>query len=168
MACHVKNFVIRRGLPVRMMAPNWPDRAMQFVDIPSGDLNMTRYAELMVNIGYPQRYTQVMGTKTAPLNSAWKPKAPIAILMPPARFVMASQFACGIIFVSRLAAGSFEDGMGAWSGGLPGEHSLRGISRFSIAEIQETPAPQKNAQVWRAGKKRFIHRAHRAGGAFGQ
>jgi sugar phosphate isomerase/epimerase len=108
MACHVKNFVIRRGMPVRMMAPNWPDRGMQFVDIPSGDLNMTRYAELMINIGYPQRYTQVMGTKTAPLvveaESAYRD--------------LNATSANGIQFVRDnlcfpLAAGSFEDGMGA-------------------------------------------------------
>ncbi|MGC3960722.1 MAG: TIM barrel protein [Verrucomicrobiota bacterium] len=48
-ACHVKNFVIRSGLPLRFMEPNWPKRAMQFVDIPSGDLNMTRYVELLVH-----------------------------------------------------------------------------------------------------------------------
>ena len=66
-ACHVKNFVIRRGMPLRMMEPNWPERAMQFTDLPTGDLNMTRYAEMLINIGYPQRYCQVMGTKTAPL-----------------------------------------------------------------------------------------------------
>jgi len=108
MACHVKNFVIRRGLPVRMMAPNWPDRAMQFVDIPSGDLNMTRYAELMINIGYPQRYCQIMGTNTAPLvveaESAYRD--------------LDATSANGIQFVRDnlcfpLAAGSFEDGMGA-------------------------------------------------------
>lgn len=108
MACHVKNFVIRRSMPVRMMAPNWPDRAMQFVDIPSGDLNMTRYVELMINIGYPQRYTQVMGTKTAPLvveaESAYRD--------------LDATSANGIAYTRDnlcfpLAAGSFEDGMGA-------------------------------------------------------
>ena len=108
MACHVKNFVIRRGMPVRMMAPNWPDRAMQFVDLPSGDLNMARYAELMINIGYPQRYCQVMGTKTAPLvveaESAYRD--------------LDATSANGIGYVRDnlcfpLAAGSFEDGMGA-------------------------------------------------------
>ncbi len=107
-ACHVKNFVIRRGLPLRMMAPNWADRAMQFTDLPSGDLNMTRYSEMLVNIGYPQRYCQVMGTKTAPLiveaESAYRD--------------LDSTSANGIQFVrdnlcSPLAAGSFEDGMGA-------------------------------------------------------
>ena len=107
-ACHVKNFVIRRGLPLRMMAPNWPDRAMQFVDIPTGDLNMMRYVEMLINVGYPQRYCQVMGTKTAPLiveaESAYRD--------------LDATSANGIAYVRDnlcfpLAAGSFEEGMGA-------------------------------------------------------
>ena len=49
------------GMPLRMMNGNWPQRAMQFVDLPSGDINMQRYAELLVQIGYPARYNQVMG-----------------------------------------------------------------------------------------------------------
>jgi len=107
-ACHVKNFVIRRGLPVRMMKPDWPDRAMQFVDIPSGDLNMVRYAEMLINIGYPQRYCQVMGKKSAPLiveaESAYRD--------------LDATSANGIQYVRDnlcfpIAAGSFEEGMGA-------------------------------------------------------
>lgn len=107
-ACHVKNIVVRHSRPLRMMAPDWPDRAMQFVDIPSGDLNMVRYAELMINIGYPQRYCQVMGTKTAPLvveaESAFRD--------------LEATSANGIQYVRDnlcfpLAAGSFEEGMGA-------------------------------------------------------
>ena len=107
-AAHVKNFAIRRGLPLRLMAPNWPDRAMQFVDIPSGDLNMTRYAELLINVGYPQRYCQVTGAKSAPLvveaESAFRD--------------LDATSANGIQYVRDnlcfpLAAGSFEDGMGA-------------------------------------------------------
>ncbi|MGI8966895.1 MAG: sugar phosphate isomerase/epimerase family protein, partial [Limisphaerales bacterium] len=66
-ACHVKNFVIRKNIPLRFMEPNWQKRAMQFVDIGSGDLDMTRYVELLIHSGYPQRYCQIMGTKTAPL-----------------------------------------------------------------------------------------------------
>jgi hypothetical protein len=81
---------------------------MQFVDLPSGDLNMARYAELMINIGYPQRYCQVMGTKTAPLvveaESAYRD--------------LDATSANGIGYVRDnlcfpVAAGSFEDGMGA-------------------------------------------------------
>ena len=107
-ACHVKNFVIRPGLPLRMMEAGWQKRAMQFVDIPSGDLNMTRYVELLIHAGYPQRYCQVMGTKTAPLvveaESAYRD--------------LDATSANGIQYVRDslcfpLAAGSFEDGMGA-------------------------------------------------------
>ena len=107
-ACHVKNHVVRKGYPLRRMAPDWPERAMQFVDIPSGDLNMTRYVEMLINIGYPQRYCQVMGTKTAPLvveaESAYRD--------------LDATSANGIAYVRDhlcfpVAAGSFEEGMGA-------------------------------------------------------
>jgi sugar phosphate isomerase/epimerase len=107
-ACHVKNFVIRQGLPLRKMEAGWQKRAMQFVDIPSGDLNMARYVELLIHTGYPQRYCQVMGTKTAPLiveaESAYRD--------------LDATSANGIQYVRDnlcfpLAAGSFEDGMGA-------------------------------------------------------
>src|SRR5512146_247917 len=37
-AAHIKNFVIRPGMPLRMMNGNWSQRAMQFVDLPSGDI----------------------------------------------------------------------------------------------------------------------------------
>ena len=107
-ACHVKNYTIRPGFPLRAMAPNWPDRAMQFVDIPSGDLNMVRYVEMLINIGYPTRYCQIMGKKTAPLiveaESAYRD--------------IDATSANGIAYVKDklcfpIAAGSFEDGMGA-------------------------------------------------------
>ena len=107
-ACHVKNFVIRPNVPLRKMEANWQKRAMQFVDIPSGDLNMTRYVELLVHTGYPQRYCQVMARKTAPLvveaESAYRD--------------LDATSANGIQFVRDnlcfpLAAGSFEEGMGA-------------------------------------------------------
>ena len=107
-ACHVKNFTIRRGLPLRMMEPAWQKRAMQFVDLPTGDLNLTRYVELLIHVGYPQRYCRVMKTKTAPLvveaESAYRD--------------LDATSANGIQFVRDqlcfpLAAGSFEEGMGA-------------------------------------------------------
>ena len=107
-ACHVKNFVVRQGFPLRSMNPNWPDRAMQFVDIPSGDLNMVRYVEMLINIGYPQRFCSVNGKKSAPLiveaESAYRD--------------LDSTSANGIQYVRDhlcfpIAAGSFEDGMGA-------------------------------------------------------
>jgi hypothetical protein len=90
-----------------MMEGGWQKRAMQFVDIPSGDLNMIRYAELLIHTGFPQRYCQIMGTKTAPLvveaESAYRD--------------LDATSANGIQFVRDhlcfpLAAGSFEEGMG--------------------------------------------------------
>ena len=107
-ACHVKNFTIRRGLPLRMMEPAWQKRAMQFVNLPTGDLNLTRYVELLIDVGYPQRYCRRMKTKTAPLvveaESAYRD--------------LDATSANGIQFVRDqlcfpLAAGSFEEGMGA-------------------------------------------------------
>jgi len=107
-ACHVKNIVVRRGLPLRMMEPAWPRRAMQFVDIGSGDLNMVRYVELLVHAGYPQRYRAVTGAKSVPLvveaESAYRD--------------LNAASANGIAYVRDqlcfpLAEGSFEDGMGA-------------------------------------------------------
>jgi sugar phosphate isomerase/epimerase len=107
-ACHVKNFVIRPGFPLRRMTADWSERAMQFTDLPSGDLNMVRYAEMLVNIGYPQRYCKIMGTTTAPLiveaESAYRD--------------LDATSANGIAYVRDnlcfpLAGGSFEDGMGA-------------------------------------------------------
>lgn len=106
--CHVKNFTIVSGLPLRMMQPNWQGRAMQFTDLASGDLNMARYVELMIKVGYPQRYCSIMGRKSAPLvveaESAYRD--------------LDATSANGIQYVRDnlcfpLAAGSFEDGMGA-------------------------------------------------------
>jgi sugar phosphate isomerase/epimerase len=107
-ACHVKNFVIRPGHPLRKMEPNWPGRAMQFVDIPSGDLNMTRYAELLMNVGYPKRYREIMKTQTAPL----------VVEAESAHRDLDATSANGIAHVRDhlcfpVAAGSFEEGMGA-------------------------------------------------------
>ncbi|MFT4690994.1 MAG: sugar phosphate isomerase/epimerase [Limisphaerales bacterium] len=65
--CHVKNFTIHKGIPTRTMEPDWHKRAMQFTDLASGDLNMTRYAEIMIRVGYAKRYCEVMGTESAPL-----------------------------------------------------------------------------------------------------
>jgi sugar phosphate isomerase/epimerase len=107
-ACHVKNFVIRRGHCLRKMESAWPNRGMQFVDISSGDLNMTRYAELLMRTGYARRYCKVMRTKTAPLvveaESAYRDGDATS--------------ADGIRFVREhlcfpVAGASFEDGMGA-------------------------------------------------------
>ncbi|MBI5383179.1 MAG: sugar phosphate isomerase/epimerase [Verrucomicrobia bacterium] len=107
-AAHIKNFVIRPGFPLRMMNGNWPNRAMQFVDLPSGDINMQRYAELLIHVGYPTRYCQIMGRKTAPL----------VVEAESAHKDLDYASANGIAYVRDwltwpVAAGSFEDGMGA-------------------------------------------------------
>jgi hypothetical protein len=104
----VKNFVIRPNVPLRKMEANWQGRAMQFVDIPSGELNMMRYVEALIRSGYPQRYCKIMGRKTAPLiveaESAYRD--------------LNATSANGIQYVRDnlcfpIASGSFEEGMGA-------------------------------------------------------
>ena len=101
-------FVIRPGLPLRMMESNWQKRAMQFVDIPSGDLNMTRYVECLIHSGYPQRYCEVMKTKTAPLIA----EAESAYRDLDATSANAIEYVRDNL-VFPIAAGSFEEGMGA-------------------------------------------------------
>ena len=90
------------------MEADWKKRAMQFTDLPSGDLNLIRYAELMEKIGYAKRYCQVMGTATAPLvveaESAFRDGDATS--------------ANGIKYVTEelcfpMAEGCFEDGLGA-------------------------------------------------------
>ncbi|MGE4181506.1 MAG: sugar phosphate isomerase/epimerase family protein, partial [Limisphaerales bacterium] len=107
-AAHVKNHVIRRDFPVRAMQPDWPKRAMQFTDLASGDLNMFRYAEMLILAGYPKRYCDIMGTSTAPL----------VVEAESAHRDLDATSANGIAFVRDnlcfpVAGGSFEEGMGA-------------------------------------------------------
>jgi hypothetical protein len=90
------------------MEPNWPGRAMQFTDLPSGDLNMNRYVELLLMVGFPNRYCQLHGTKTAPL----------VVEAESAHRDLDSTSANGVAYVRdnlliTPAAGSFEEGMGA-------------------------------------------------------
>jgi len=105
--CHVKNHVVRPGFPLRCMAPDWPDRGMQFTDLASGDINLVRFIELMIHIGYPARYCELMGTETAPLvteaESAYRDLDATA--------------AAAIAYTNEaliwpVATQSFEDGMG--------------------------------------------------------
>jgi sugar phosphate isomerase/epimerase len=107
-ACHVKNHVVRKQMPLRAMQGDWPKRSMQFVDIGSGDLNMMRYAELLIHVGYAKRYCEIMKSPTAPLiveaESAYRD--------------LDACSANGIQYVRDnlcfpVATGSFEDGMGA-------------------------------------------------------
>ncbi|NJK91897.1 MAG: sugar phosphate isomerase/epimerase [Blastochloris sp.] len=107
-AAHVKNYHIRPGHALRLMNPRWQERAMQFVDLASGDLNLLRYTELLIQTGYPKRYREIMQTPTAPLvveaESAYRD--------------LDACSAHGIAYTRDqlcfpLAQGSFEDGMGA-------------------------------------------------------
>lgn len=107
-ACHVKNFVVRPGVPLRAMQPNWTSRAMQFTDLATGDLNMSRYSEMLILAGYPQRYCALTGAKTAPL----------IVEAESAHRDLDHTSAAGIAWVRDnlcypVAGGSFEDGMGA-------------------------------------------------------
>lgn len=107
-ACHVKNFVVRQGQCRRVRISDWPGRPMQFTDLPTGDINMTRYVETLIRVGYPERYCRVMKTDKAPLVV----EAESAYRDPDATSEN------GLVFVRKhlcfpLAAGSFEKGMGA-------------------------------------------------------
>lgn len=107
-AAHVKNHTIRPGFPLRGMEADWTRRGMQFTDLPYGDINLHRYAEVLIQSGYAERYRRVMGRESAPLvveaESAYRD--------------LDQTSARGIAFVRDelcypVAAGSFEDGMGA-------------------------------------------------------
>jgi sugar phosphate isomerase/epimerase len=107
-AAHVKNFVIRPGFPLRSMEGSWPKRAMQFTDLGSGDLNMQRYAELLLAVGYQDRYCKLHKTASAPL----------VVEAESAHKELDYCSADGIRYVKEnlcwpQAGGSFEEGMGA-------------------------------------------------------
>ena len=81
---------------------------MQFCDIGTGDLNMTRYVELMMNVGYAKRYCEIMKTSTAPLVV----EAESAYRSVDATSADGIQYARDNLCFPT-ATGSFEDGMGA-------------------------------------------------------
>ena len=107
-AAAVKNFVIHANRPLRKMQGNWRGRAMQFTDLETGDLNLMRFVELLVEIGYPQRYCDAMNSSTAPLVT----EAESAYRGLDATSVNAIQY-CRDKLLFPVASGSFEDGMGA-------------------------------------------------------
>ena len=107
-AAHVKNFVIRPGFPLRAMVPEWGKRGMQFTDLGSGDINLQRYVELLIHVGYPQRYMALMGTSDAPL----------VVEAESAHKDLDYTSADAVRYVKNslcfpVASGSFEEGMGA-------------------------------------------------------
>jgi len=107
-AAHVKNHVVRPGLPLRGMEADWCKRGMQFTDLASGDLNLARYAEVLLQSGYARRYCEITG----------RPSAPLVVEAESAYRSLDDTSARGIAYVRDnlcfpVAAGSFEDGMGA-------------------------------------------------------
>ena len=105
--CHMKNHFIKDGMPLRCMVPDWPKRPMQFTQLDKGGINLLRYTELMIEIGYVNRYRQIQGTETAPL----------VVEAEGAFEDLDSISAAGIKYVSDVccfdvAKGSFEEGMG--------------------------------------------------------
>ncbi|MEO8354265.1 MAG: sugar phosphate isomerase/epimerase, partial [Chthoniobacteraceae bacterium] len=105
---HVKNFVARSGFPLRCMEAAWPKRAMQFTDLASGEVNLQRYTELLLHVGYQDRYTKLYKSETAPL----------VVEAESAHKELDFCSADGIRYVANnlcfpQAAGSFEEGMGA-------------------------------------------------------
>jgi sugar phosphate isomerase/epimerase len=90
------------------MESNWTRRAMQFTDLGSGDLNMQRYVELLLAVGYQDRYCKLHGCESAPL----------VVEAESAHKALDFCSADGIAYVAKnlcfpQAGGSFEDGMGA-------------------------------------------------------
>lgn len=107
-AAHVKNHVVRPGFPLRGMEPDWVKRGMQFTDLATGDINLTRYAEVLLETGYAQRYTKITGSLTAPL----------VVEAESAHRSLDDTSARGIAWVGEnlcfpTTTSSFEDGMGA-------------------------------------------------------
>lgn len=110
-AAHIKDHRVQAGLPLRRAVPNWPQRAMQFVPLGTGDLNMREYADRLISSGYPQRYCEVTGASSAPL----------VVEAESAVRDLDWTSAAGIRYVNDnlvfpIATGSFEDGMGEQEG----------------------------------------------------
>lgn len=65
--CHVKDHLVRPGLPLRSMESNWKNRAMQFTKFGEGDIDLIAYSQLMDDVGYTARYCEAHSCDTAPL-----------------------------------------------------------------------------------------------------
>lgn len=106
--CHVKNHYVVPGLPVRSMDPDWRKRGMQFTQLDQGDIDLLRYTELLMLVGYADTYCRLHGCDTAPL-----------IVEAEGAFADLDEVSAnGIAFVRdkccfEVTEGSFEEGMGA-------------------------------------------------------
>lgn len=106
--CHVKDHVVRPGLPLRSMQADWKKRAMQFTRLGDGQIDLVRYSQLMNDVGYAKRYCEAHGTMTAPL--VGEAESPYYVLDDVA--TAASDFIRNRL-CTDFTGGSFEDGMGA-------------------------------------------------------
>lgn len=105
---HIKDFRRRRGMPLRSREADWQKRGMEFAKLGTGEVNMEAYAELLVKVGYPQRYCALTGLESAPLGV--EAESSVRDLD--------YTSAAGIELVNAklrfpVAGGSFEEGMGA-------------------------------------------------------
>lgn len=107
-AAAIKIFVIRPVVNLRSMTSDWKKRVMQFYDISTGDMNMMRFTELLIDIGCAEKYCRIMGTDTAPLVK----EAESAYRDLDATNSNAIEYASNHL-VFPIAEGSFEEGMGA-------------------------------------------------------
>ncbi len=107
-AAAVKNFVVLEGRPLRKMQGDWKTRAMQFTDLSTGDMNLMRFVELLIEIGYGERYCDIMGVDSAPLVT----EAESAYRDLDATSRNAIQYTRDHL-VFPVATESFEDGMGS-------------------------------------------------------
>jgi sugar phosphate isomerase/epimerase len=111
-ACHVKNHVIRKGFPLRCMESDWRFRGMQFTDLKTGDINLPRFVEAVTaDTDYAQNYRQAMHLQSGDT-------VPLVVEAESAHRELDKTSADGVAYVRDelcidVAAGSFEDGMGA-------------------------------------------------------
>lgn len=106
--CHAKDHIVRPGLPLRSMEPNWQKRGMQFTKLGDGGIDLIAYSQLLAQVGYVKRYCALNNTATAPLVA----EAESAVY----NLDLVSGNAAGFIndrLCLEYASTTFEEGMGA-------------------------------------------------------
>lgn len=107
-ACHVKDHKIISGKPLLSMESDWKKRGMRFTALGEGDLDLFAYVELMIEMGYPEHYCELMHTNEVPL----------VVEAESAYMNLDETSKKGIEYVNEklcfeVASGSFQDEMGA-------------------------------------------------------
>jgi sugar phosphate isomerase/epimerase len=105
--CHVKDHIIRPGMPLLSLQPNWKKRGMQFTKLGKGQIDLAAYTQLMEVIGYARRYCEEQGTETAPLVG----EAESAFYTLDVTSTHASRYIANELCL-EFADRSFEEGMG--------------------------------------------------------